>query len=124
MSQLVAIAAGGAIGALSRFWLSTSVYGWLGKGFPYGTLAVNVIGSFFMGLLYVLLIERMVSAPEVRAVLLIGFLGSFTTFSTFSIETLNLVEQAELLKAAGNVLVSVTACLAAVWVGVILARQV
>ena len=122
MNQLLAIAAGGAFGAVSRFWVSTSVYQWLGKDFPYGTLAVNVAGSLVMGLLYVLLIERLTSAPEVRAILLIGFLGSFTTFSTFSLETLNLIEQAELLKAVLNIVTSLVSCLLAAWFGMLLAR--
>lgn len=77
-----------------------------------------------MGLLYSLMIERMVTAPEVRGVLLVGFLGAFTTFSTFSIETLNLIEQADYLKALLNILVSVFACIFAAWLGVWLARLI
>ena len=123
MTQTLSIAAGGAIGALLRFWVSTGVYQVLGRGFPYGTLAVNVIGSLIMGLLYVLMLERMTVGPELRGALLVGLLGAFTTFSTFSIETLNLVEQADYLKALLNVLVSVLACLVAAWVGVTLGRQ-
>ncbi len=123
MTQTLSIAAGGAIGALLRFWVSTGVYQLLGRGFPYGTLAVNVIGSLIMGLLYVLMLERMTVGPELRGALLVGLLGAFTTFSTFSIETLNLVEQADYLKALLNVLLSVLACLVAAWVGVTLGRQ-
>jgi len=121
--QALAIAAGGALGALLRFWVSTAVYGWLGRGFPWGTLAVNLIGSLVMGLLYILLLERLTTGPEVRAFLLIGLLGAFTTFSTFSIETFNLIEQAEIGKALLNMLVSVAACVLAAWAGVILGRQ-
>ena len=121
--QALAIAAGGALGALMRYWVSTAVYAWLGRAFPWGTLAVNLLGSAVMGVLYVLLMERLTSGPEVRALVLIGFLGAFTTFSTFSIETFNLIEQAELGKALANVLVSVTACVLAAWGGVILGRQ-
>lgn len=123
MTQLFAIAAGGATGALLRYWVSTGVYSLLGRGFPYGTLTVNVLGSAVMGLLYVLLLERMTGSPEWRAALLVGLLGSFTTFSTFSIETLNLVEQADYLKAGINILVSVAACLGAAWLGLIVGRQ-
>lgn len=122
MNQLIAIAAGGALGAISRYGMSTSVYALLGRSFPYGTLAVNVLGSLLIGFLYVMLIERMSASPEVRAILLIGFLGSFTTFSTFSMETLTLLEQAQLLKAGLNVLLSVLLCLAATWSGIIIAR--
>ncbi|MEN8167382.1 MAG: fluoride efflux transporter CrcB [Pseudomonadota bacterium] len=123
MTQLIAIAAGGAAGALFRFWVSSGVYSLLGRSFPFGTLAVNVLGSLVMGFLYVLLLDRMAVAPEIRAALLVGFLGAFTTFSTFSIETLNLIEQADFMKAGLNMLVSVIACVSACWFGVLLGRQ-
>jgi CrcB protein len=121
--QLIAIASGGAAGALFRFWVSNGVYSLLGRGFPYGTLVVNVLGSLVMGFLYVLLLERTTVSPELRGALLIGFLGAFTTFSTFSIETLNLLEQAELLKAGLNILLSVVACVLACWFGLMVGRQ-
>ncbi|HHH13532.1 MAG TPA: fluoride efflux transporter CrcB [Thiolapillus brandeum] len=121
--QALAIALGGAAGALMRYWVSTAVYAWLGRGFPWGTLAVNVAGSLAMGVLYILLLERLTTGPEIRAFLLIGFLGAFTTFSTFSIETFNLIEQAEIGKALLNMGVSVLVCLLAAWGGVILGRQ-
>ncbi|MCU7944766.1 MAG: fluoride efflux transporter CrcB [Candidatus Thiodiazotropha sp. (ex Cardiolucina cf. quadrata)] len=123
MNQLIAIASGGAVGALFRFWVSSGIYSLLGRGFPYGTLVVNVLGSLIMGFLYVLLLERTTVSPEMRGALLIGFLGAFTTFSTFSIETLNLLEQAELLKAGLNILVSVIACVLACWFGLVVGRQ-
>ena len=123
MTHSLAIAAGGAIGALLRFWISSGVYTLFGRSFPYGTLAVNVLGSLLMGYLYIAMIERMASSEEWRAFALIGLLGAFTTFSTFSIETLNLLEQADYAKALANMLVSVLACIAAAFVGVSLARQ-
>ncbi|MBT2971702.1 MAG: camphor resistance protein CrcB [gamma proteobacterium symbiont of Ctena orbiculata] len=123
MYQLIAIASGGAAGALFRFWVSSGVYSLLGRGFPYGTLLVNVLGSLAMGFLYVLLLERTTVSPEWRGALLIGFLGAFTTFSTFSIETLNLLEQAEVLKAGLNILLSVVACIFACWFGLVVGRQ-
>jgi len=122
--QTLSIAAGGAIGALLRFWVSTGTYALLGRGFPYGTLAVNVIGSLLMGFLYVFFLERMTVSPEIRAAILIGLLGAFTTFSTFSIETLNLIEQADYMKAVLNMLISVAACLFAAWLGLTVGRQI
>ncbi|WP_293646021.1 fluoride efflux transporter CrcB [Thiolapillus sp.] len=121
--QALAIAAGGALGALMRYWVSTATYAWLGRGFPWGTLMVNVLGSFAMGALYVLLLDRLTSGPELRAFLLIGFLGAFTTFSTFSIETFNLIEEVQISKALLNAGGSVVVCVAAAWLGVILGRQ-
>jgi CrcB protein len=123
VTQTLAIAAGGAIGALLRFWMSSGIYAWLGRAFPYGTLAVNVLGSLLMGFLYILMIERLAIGAEWRAFALVGLLGAFTTFSTFSIETLNLIEQADYAKAALNMLLSVLACVSAAFVGVVLARQ-
>jgi CrcB protein len=120
--QILAIASGGALGAVARFLMSNGVYRMLGRDFPWGTLSVNLLGSFAMGLLFVLLLERSLLAPELRAAILIGFLGSFTTFSTFSLETLTLVEQGEMLPALLNVGVSVVACVAACWVGIVAAR--
>ncbi len=122
MLQSLAIAVGGAAGALFRFWVSTWAYGRLGRDFPWGTLVVNVVGSLLMGLLYILLIERLVVSPLWRAALLVGFLGAFTTFSTFSIETLNLIEEGALFSALSNVLVSVILCLLGAWLGVLLGR--
>jgi len=86
--QIFAIAAGGALGALLRFWMSNGIYALLGRNFPYGTLAVNVLGSLLMGFLYVMLVDKLALGPQWRAALLIGLLGAFTTFSTFSMETL------------------------------------
>ena len=122
--QLIAIAAGGALGALLRFGVSTGVHTAFGRAFPYGTLTVNVFGSLVMGFLYILLLERVAEAVEWRAFLLIGLLGAFTTFSTFSVETLALVEAGELLKALLNIFLSVVLCLGAAWLGVVLGRAI
>ncbi len=122
--QVIVIAGGGAVGAVLRFWVSTGVYQLLGRSFPWGTLAVNVIGSFMMGLLFVLFLERSMVSGELRGAVLIGLLGAFTTFSTFSIETLTLIEQADYLKALLNALLSVTVCILACWAGLALGRQV
>ncbi|MEW5755783.1 MAG: fluoride efflux transporter CrcB [Pseudomonadota bacterium] len=123
MNQILAIACGGAIGAVLRFWMSSGVHALFGRGFPYGTLSVNVLGCLLMGLLYVWLLERTALAAEWRAFVLVGLLGGFTTFSSFSIETLTLIESGELLKAVMNVLLSVLVCLAATWIGLTMGRQ-
>jgi len=115
---------GGAFGAVLRYGASLSVYSLLGRGFPYGTLFVNVSGSLLMGLLSVIMLERFNIDPEWRAAVLVGVLGSFTTFSTFSIETLNLLEQGDVIRATANIVLSVLVCLAAVWCGVIIGRQI
>lgn len=120
--SLVAIAVGGGAGALMRYGVSLGVHSWLGRGFPWGTLTVNALGSFLMGLLAVFLIERLALGAEWRAAVLVGFLGSFTTFSTFSLETLNLVEQGEIMRAVSNVLASVAVCLTAAWAGLLVGR--
>ena len=123
MRQLLAIAAGGAIGSLLRYLVSTGTHALLGRGFPYGTFTVNVLGSLLMGFLYVWLLDRVVTGPVLRAFLLIGLLGGFTTFSSFSIESLNLIESGQVIKALVNVLLSVTVCIAATGLGVLIARQ-
>ena len=119
----LAVAAGGACGALLRFWVTQGMHALLGRGFPFGTLTVNVAGSLAMGVVYVAFFERHDIAPEWRAALVIGFLGAFTTFSTFSIDTLLLIEQGNHLKAGANIALSVALCLAGCWLGMIAARQ-
>ena len=123
MKTILFIACGGAIGAVLRYGASLGVYGLLGRGFPYGTLFVNVTGSLLMGVLSILMLERFNVGPEWRAAILVGLLGSFTTFSTFSMETLNLLEQGDMMRAMANIAFSVIVCLAAVWLGVSLGRQ-
>ena len=106
-----------------RYGASLGVYSLLGRGFPYGTLFVNVSGSLLMGVLSIVMLERFNVGPEWRAAILVGLLGSFTTFSTFSLETLNLLEQGDVMRAMANIAFSVIVCLAAVWVGVSIGRQ-
>ncbi len=123
MRTLLAIAAGGACGALLRFWVTQGAHALFGRGFPLGTLAVNVTGSVAIGVAYVMFFERHDLAPEWRAALVTGFLGAFTTFSAFSIDTLLLIQQGEHVKAGANVASSVVLCLAGCWLGMAAARQ-
>lgn len=119
---LITIAAGGALGALLRFWTANGIHALLGRNFPYGTLTVNLIGSLLMGMLYVLFVDKLNLNPAWRAGVLVGVLGAFTTFSTFSLETLLLLEQGRVLTALFNVFVSVTGCVAATGLGYWLMR--
>jgi len=120
--QILAIVGGGALGALGRFWMAGGVYRLLGRELPWGTLMVNTLGSFLMGLLFVLFMERSTAGAELRAGVLVGFLGAFTTFSTFSMETLALIESGYPGRALLNVMLSVLVCLAACWAGLLLGR--
>lgn len=120
---ILAIALGGAAGALLRYWLSAWVTTTLGIAFPYGTLAVNVVGSLLAGTIYVVLAERALLDTALRALLLVGLFGSFTTFSAFSLETVYLLKDGQLVKVALNVLGSVLLAVGAAWVGVTAARS-
>ena len=123
MSVYIAIAIGGSLGAIARYWFQTSAHQWLGFGFPYGTLSVNILGSLLMGFLSVLLVSRFEVSEAVRVGLLVGFLGSFTTFSTFAMDTLQLTESGAILKATSYILLSVLCCIIGAWAGLLTAKQ-
>lgn len=120
LGNLLAVAGGGAIGALLRFGVAA---GLARAAFPWATLIVNVSGSLAFGLLAVWLSERLPLAAELRAFLLVGVLGAFTTFSAFSWETFALLQQEQFARAGMNVLANVALCLLAVAAGAWLARQ-
>lgn len=111
------VALGGAFGAMLRFFLSEMVLMALGRGFPYATLMVNIIGSFIMGLLYAAVQQEYVIIIPWRTLVGIGFLGALTTFSTFSLDTLLLMQQGAWLKASLNVVLNVTLCVFVAWCG-------
>jgi CrcB protein len=114
------VALGGALGSVARYACSLGAARWLGIAFPWGTLFVNVAGSFAIGLLAALFVAadgRLLVSPEARAFVAVGILGGFTTFSSFSLETLNLARSGALGAAAANAALSLVLCLAAVWLG-------
>jgi CrcB protein len=118
------VAVGGAVGSVGRFWINGLVAAKFGETFPYGTLVINVTGSFVIGILAAFTSPdgRMSSQSRVMVtqLLMIGVCGGYTTFSSFSLQTLRLVQEREWLYAGGNVLLSVVLCLIAVWLGYML----
>ncbi len=110
---------GGGIGATARYGLQGAVYRLTGAGFPYGTLAVNVLGSFVIGFLMTFFEERFIVNPALRVFLTIGILGGFTTFSSFSYETMVMFRDGSFGPGIINVVSSVAVCLVATWLGII-----
>lgn len=123
MTQVLAVAVGGALGSVLRFWMSTGVQLLLGRGFPYGTLAVNVLGCGVAGFVFVFLVERLGAGPVWRAGVMVGVLGGFTTFSAFSVETFSLIAQGATVKSLTYILLSIVLCLVATWAGAMLGKQ-
>lgn len=112
------------IGGVFRYWVTTFANTVFSREFPHGTFIVNVSGSFLIGLLTILIQEKLITIDaQMRALLLIGFLGGYTTFSAFSIDTLNLVETGRYVSAIIYIFGSVLLCLVGVWAGVLLGRQ-
>lgn len=117
MQILLAVGFGGALGAVSRYWLAGMLNSKADK-LPLGTLSCNVIGSLLMGILFVLIMEKAKLSPELRPMLMVGFLGAFTTFSTFSLETVALLQEGHTMSALIYVLLSVILCIIALSVGI------
>ena len=122
MYTYLAIAFGGALGALSRYWLTVSIERFNSTGFPLGTFVVNLLGSFLIGLLYIILAEKLSVADQWRPVIITGFLGAMTTFSTFSLDALLLFQQGQYNTALFYVLSSVMICIFAAYMGMQIAR--
>ena len=108
---------GGGLGAVARYWLSGAVYNWLPSTFPYGNLVVNVSGCLLIGIFMAVMQDRFLVDPSLRVFLVIGILGGFTTFSSFSYETIALAQDREYLHASVNIMATVFGCLAATLVG-------
>lgn len=123
ISHLLIIAAGGALGAVGRYLAVAWVATLHGSRFPWGTFGVNALGSFLLGLCFVLVVERLNGHPELRSLVMVGFLGAFTTFSTFSVEAVQLLAEKAYAMAAGYVGGSVVVCIAAAALGIWSGRQ-
>lgn len=121
MKKLLFIALGGGMGALGRYGLSKFVYRFTGVIFPWGTMTVNMIGCFLIGFCYDLF-DRSLFSAEIKSMVTIGFLGAFTTFSTYSLETVNLFRDGEIKLGMGNVLMSNVLGIIAVMLGVVTSR--
>lgn len=123
MERYLVVFLGGGIGAACRYWLSGAVYRWLPPTFPYGNLIVNVSGCFLIGLFMTAFSDRFAVNPALRLFLVIGILGGFTTFSSFSYETILLFRDNEVFRGMLNVTASVIGCLAATVLGSLAARM-
>lgn len=129
MKHLILIAIGGAAGALCRHGLvnlinnANETRGTLGT-FPVSTLSVNVIGSFCIGIMYVLITEKLALHPDWRNIAMVGFLGAFTTFSTFSLDAISLLENGQLVNAVLYVISSLVVCILAAWLAIVLTRMI
>ncbi len=122
MSRAVLVGVGGLVGSLARYWLAGFIQRLNGSEFPAGTLAVNVIGSFVVGLVMVLSLERGLLDANMRLLLAVGLCGGFTTMSTFSYETVALLRDGEMLLALGNFGGTFATCFLAVWLGGLVGR--
>lgn len=123
MKLILAVALGGAIGAVARYQSIGMFNRWLGLGFPYGTLFVNVVGCFVMGLFVELLVSKLNSSPETRAFFAVGVLGAFTTFSSFALDVSVLTERTNLLAVGAYVALSVVLSIAGLFFGLWLMRS-
>ena len=123
MGKYIVVGLGGFLGAVTRFWLGGFISNRLGTRFPYGTFIINITGSFLIGLIITLLAEKAHWSPNWRYLIPIGFIGAYTTFSTFEYETFRNVQDGQLLTASLNIALSVMIGFVAVWCGVMVGRN-
>ena len=123
MNMIALVAVGGAVGSVARYLMASSIQSSTGWSFPIGTVLVNILGCFLIGILYVLLVARPDPRQDLRALLMVGVMGGFTTFSSFSLETVTMAMQGNYTGATLNVVLSVAACLAGTVLGISLARM-
>lgn len=124
MKMVLYVAIGGALGAVARYLTGVGLGRWLGTGFPWATLTVNMVGSLAMGLVVGLAAHRLTLSDEMRAFLTIGVLGGFTTFSSFSLDAAGLLQRGEIMLAAAYVLTSVIMSIGGLFAGLYLVRMV
>lgn len=122
MNAYLYVACGGAIGACLRYFLTVETTKLLGKGFPFGTLMVNIIGSFALGCVYAWLTQQDALSNNLRLFVGVGLLGALTTFSTFSYDTFMLLQHGFILKAGLNILINVSVCILGVWLAFLLVK--
>ena len=122
-NMIIAIGLGGFFGAICRYLTASRISIWLGPEFPYGTLAVNAIGSFILGFLSRFFIEHVIIDELIKIGLLVGFLGAFTTYSTFSYETVVLLQEGDFFKALLNILVNTVLCITLCFLGLQIAKS-
>ncbi|HNX68340.1 MAG TPA: fluoride efflux transporter CrcB [Candidatus Omnitrophota bacterium] len=124
MTKWFSLILGGALGTIARYLLAGAVYQAWGTGFPYGTLIVNLSGCWLIGLLAVLSDEKFLLGPDARILLMIGFCGAYTTFSTFMLETANLMKDGQNLRAFMNILLSVVLGFLALRAGILTGKLI
>ncbi|OUS26029.1 hypothetical protein A9Q99_19845 [Gammaproteobacteria bacterium 45_16_T64] len=124
LHQIILVSLGGGLGASSRYLMMTYLEPQLNIRFPYALLSVNVLGSFLCGMFFVVIVSMTGMKEQLRLFLLVGFFGAFTTFATFSHDTVRLLEEGHLVLGVLNVMSNVFACLMAYWLGSLLAKQV
>lgn len=123
LSNITLVAFGGAFGATFRYLIGLVIVNLCGKGFPFATLSVNIIGSLIMGYIFSMVLQENIATSPWWPLIGVGFLGSLTTFSTFSMDNLILLQQGDIFKAMLNIILNVFVCLTAAYIGTLLVTK-